>query len=554
MHARRVVWCLGIVALTGPATLACGEPPASISGGSAGLTAAEGPQVTLAGPFLVGSRTIFVRDAARPFDPWNAVHGSPDYRALLTHLGAIGEPRTLVTEVWYPAKRHPPPDTRRATYLDYALGDRTIFDRRGVSPYLITASGETVAQLLERDPAAHGVLVTGVLDELAARPRGSFLAAEAAPGRFPLVVLSHGGFTGNVRPDSHREIFTSHAETLASHGYVVAAMNHTGDSRQPTVFHDAGSVLRRQEGAAAVAAAYEILFAQPPVPDRIIGLIFQPGGWPLANAMMQRLFEMRADDVMSVIAALRALDGDGGSFLAGRIDLERIGVAGFSLGSMTTQIVLGSEPGITTGMSWNNGLPRAWEPPRFEGLSRPHFFSLATEDDLSRTFFTNVPFLVYPQVVPGGQPSDFLFLEAERVFPPTRENPEPVVRAAYERAAGPKLLLGLVDSTHWDVTDYDDYLFPRHRLAAGEIQVAFDNRLRHLPFGAEVLDPTFVGAEYETMSWQQLLPGWWVYRPHLIRDYYGLAWYGAFLRQQPWLRHLLRQDPFPDTIVRRQGL
>jgi hypothetical protein len=128
------------------------------------------------------------------------------------------------------------------------------------------------------------------------------------------------------------------------------------------------------------------------------------------------------------------------------------------------------------------------------------------------------------------------------------------VRAAYTRAAGPKLLLGLVDSTHWDVTDYDDYLFPRHRLAAGEIQVAFDNRLRHLPFGEEVLDPNFVGAEYLTMSWQQLPSGTWIYRPHLIRDYYGLAWYGTFLEERPPLRHLLRHDPFPDTVVLREGI
>jgi dienelactone hydrolase len=504
------------------------------------------------GPYLVGSKTLFVRDAARPFDPWNRIYGSDAYKTLLDQLEAIGEPRTLVTEVWYPAV--PTGGAPRATYLDYALGDRSIFDRRGVSPYLVTASGETVGALEARDPAAHAALVQAVLDELAARPRRSLIGADAAGGPFPLVVMSHGGFTGNVRPDSHREIFTSEAETLASHGYIVVAMNHTGDSRQPTVFHDAGSRLRQTGGQAAVDAAYEILFAQATVPDRITGLIFQPGGWPIANLMMQRLFEMRTDDVVSVIAALRAENDRQGGFLQGRVNVDRVAVAGFSLGSMTTQIALSSVPGLTTGMSWNNGLPKAWEPPRFTGLHKPHFFSLATEDDLSRTFFTNVPFLIYPSLVPGGQPSDFLFLEAERVFPPTRENPEPVVRAAYERASGPKLLLSLVDSTHWDVTDYDDYLFPRHRLAAGEIQVAFDNRLRHLPFGAEVTDPNFVGAEYETMSWQHVHGDFWVYRPHLIRNYYSLSWYGHFLKGLNEFRHLLRQDPFSDTIVLHEGL
>lgn len=133
---------------------------------------------------------------------------------------------------------------------------------------------------------------------------------------------------------------------------------------------------------------------------------------------------------------------------------------------------------------------------------------------------------MYPNVVPGGQPSDFLFLEGERFFPPTRENPEPVVRTAFERVDAPKLLLSLLDVTHWDVVDDDDFLFPRHRLDAGDIAVAFDNVLRRLPFGAEVVDPAFVGAEFETLSWRQRRDGRWIYRPHQIRNYYSIAWLG----------------------------
>ena len=211
MCDRRADWCFAFVsAFTMSAIFAaCSEPPPEISARSETLAAHddEDAGAPLAGPYRVGSRTLFVRDAARPFDPWNAIYGSADYRALLGHLAEIGEPRTLVTEIWYPAAPGDLPEgARPATYLDYALGDRTIFDRRGVSPYLVTASGERVEQLAQRDPGAHAALVASVLDELAARPRRSFLGAAVAPGRFPLVVLSHGGFTGNIRPDSHREI------------------------------------------------------------------------------------------------------------------------------------------------------------------------------------------------------------------------------------------------------------------------------------------------------------------------------------------------------------
>lgn len=521
------------------------------------------------GPYAVGSRTLFIRDASRPFDSWNAEYGSEAYKQLLVHLDDIGEPRTLVTEVWYPARTPhrcradqrrgersghcPPRGARRARYLDYYAGDRSIFDRRGVSPNLVTASGESVAALEARDPAAHEALEDVVLDELAERERGSFLGAAVAEGRFPVVVLSHGGFTGNVRPDARREIWTTEAENLASHGYVVLAMDHTGDTRLPIVFHDPGSRLAQLEGPAAVAAADEVLFSQPTVPERITSLIFQPGGWELAHEMMRSLFEQRVDDVASVVAAARQLDAASGPF-AGHLDAERIGVAGFSLGSMTTQIAVSALDGVVTGIGWNNGLPNAWEPARFDGIERPILLSLATEDALSRTFFTDIPFLVYPAVVPGGQPSDFLFLEGERVFPPTRENPEPVVRTAFDRAQSSKLLLTLVDVTHWDVVDDDDYLFPRHRLEAGETAVAFDNVLIRLPFGPEVLDPDFQGEPYETLSWRATAEGGWVYRPHQIRNYYSISWFGRYLKNIPAYEHHLRADPFGSDTETRSRL
>ena len=47
--------------------------------------------------------------------------------------------------------------------------------------------------------------------------------AEALTGRFPLVVFSHG-FGGERRQSTH---FTTH---LASHGYVVVAMDHVGNT------------------------------------------------------------------------------------------------------------------------------------------------------------------------------------------------------------------------------------------------------------------------------------------------------------------------------------
>jgi hypothetical protein len=87
---------------------ACGESPDGAAS-SKQVLSPERSQLSLRrGPYLVGSKTIFVRDPARQFDQWNRIYGSADYKALLDHLETIGEPRTLVTEVWYPVA--PPED------------------------------------------------------------------------------------------------------------------------------------------------------------------------------------------------------------------------------------------------------------------------------------------------------------------------------------------------------------------------------------------------------------------------------------------------------------
>ena len=113
-------------------------------------------------------------------------------------------------------------------------------------------------------------------------------ARDAAPAasaeRLPLVVLSHGTGGGAAT-------LSWLAEALASHGYVVAAVNHHGNT--------------------AAEPAY-----------RLEGFM---------------LWWERARDVSAVIDALLA-----DPTLAPRIDRARIGVAGFSLGGYTALAVVGA--------------------------------------------------------------------------------------------------------------------------------------------------------------------------------------------------------------------
>lgn len=121
--------------------------------------------------------------------------------------------------------------------------------------------------------------------------------AEPRSGRYPLVLFSHG-FGGHRRQST---FFCTH---VASHGYVVAACDHTGN----TVF----DVMR-----AALAAR-----AGEPMPD--------------FGDSLRSFAVARPADVRALLDQL--LDGLAGE-LGGLIDRERIGMSGHSFGGWTTMVV-----------------------------------------------------------------------------------------------------------------------------------------------------------------------------------------------------------------------
>lgn len=162
--------------------------------------------------------------------------------------------RYLPVEVWYPAsEKYAGQDTEAATMDHY--------------------------ELLPGFPPGKQAAVRG---------------AEAASGRFPIVLFSHG-FGG------HRRQSTFLCTHLASHGYVVAAMDHTGN----TIIDLAQITLQVMMGE--------------PMPD--------PG------PMVAELIALRPADVSFVLD--RLLAGDLGIDPAS-LDADRIGMAGHSFGGWTT--------------------------------------------------------------------------------------------------------------------------------------------------------------------------------------------------------------------------
>ena len=133
------------------------------------------------GPYAVGVRTEVFVDEARTC-------------AITT------KPRTLVTEIWYPAAQQSEP-AKLNKFSDFWSGPGGL------------AAGALVIGKFGGDFAALQESFKNV----------ALRNADIADGSFPLLIFSHGN--GGMRHQN-----TYQAEYLASHGYVVVAPDHTGNA------------------------------------------------------------------------------------------------------------------------------------------------------------------------------------------------------------------------------------------------------------------------------------------------------------------------------------
>ncbi len=147
------------------------DPYADLAFPPAGPDAA--PDASDWGPFPVGVTTLYLTDTERTLED--------------------GSPRVVPVEVWYPAA------TSQGALRSYAVADFVPEER---------------LKLEDIDPDTLPWLTSSSLDEA---------GPDTAHGPYPLVVFSHGN--GGMRLQSL--FFT---EYLASHGYVVAAPDHMGNT------------------------------------------------------------------------------------------------------------------------------------------------------------------------------------------------------------------------------------------------------------------------------------------------------------------------------------
>jgi dienelactone hydrolase len=237
------------------------------------------------GPNPVGTASAWLIDTSRP-DPW------------VSGVNA----RELMVSLWYPAV---PSDGRRARYMTPGESELQLASRgiTGISPDTLST-----------------VETNAVSD---ARPTGHQHC-------LPLVVLSPG-FTNS------RSTLTALAEDLASHGYVVAGIDHTYES-YATAFPD---------GRITTCLAREA-----------------PRG--------DRKEEVAAGRAADVCFVLHELTGAHPAWPgAGLIDPSRIGMAGHSAGGAAAIAAMLADSRIRAGIDMDGSTAA---PIPDEGLARPFLF------------------------------------------------------------------------------------------------------------------------------------------------------------------------------------
>lgn len=223
------------------------------------------------GPYAVGTKVYELIDWDRP-EAYGVAESPVD--------GEAGEqveelPRRLMVQVWYPSDS--PPGTEPMLWNpDWDVVGPALSRRLGFPSFMLSHVGEVRSH--------------------------SFSNAPFLSGRFPVVIYSHG-WTG------FRTIALNQMESLASHGYVVIAVDHTY-----------GSIAVRFPDGEVVD------FDPSALPDKEG---FDGDDYQEASVLLVQTF---AEDLDFVLDTLEA--GPGGSLgvVAAHADLDRIGLYGHSTG------------------------------------------------------------------------------------------------------------------------------------------------------------------------------------------------------------------------------
>jgi len=242
--------------------------------------------------------------------------------------------RQILVRVWYPSEAMPDDPVRRAAWVDSIAAHRQEYISGAVAQGFM---GEML-------PPPVATLLAGGMHRLVS-PGASGIPLAPGAGRFPVLLFSPGY-------GMPIDLSAAHLAEIASHGYVVLGVNVSYETAV-TQLPD-GRILRprdmvRQDetkesfeleqslGATARALLPEMIelmdLPEPQRKARYLELRWQrmPGERFLVTAIDQRVLDLR-----QVLTELELVaNGTVRNLLTGRVDLERVGVFGMSLGGPT---------------------------------------------------------------------------------------------------------------------------------------------------------------------------------------------------------------------------
>lgn len=256
------------------------------------------------GPFPVGTTAYQWDDASRPE----------------TYTAKPDDVRQLMVQFWYPAEALP--DTSTAPFFDrIELAGPVIAQRLGLPSFIFN----------------HAALI-----QTASAP-GAPLAAE--PVKFPVLIFSPG--YNSLRTQS-----TTLMEELASHGYIVIALDHTYT----------GVVTNFPDGRVELLNP-EVL------PDREVI------GEEQYRRKSLAVGDVWEQDTAFVLARLEA--GEFDSRFAGRLDLDRIGLFGHSTGGGVVSRMCATDPRCKAGVGLDAWLGITPDQTIAAGTERPVLFLMS---------------------------------------------------------------------------------------------------------------------------------------------------------------------------------
>jgi dienelactone hydrolase len=223
--------------------------------------------------------------------------------------------RELMVQLWYPAESGE--ESIKAKYIEQLDRAAPIIARRlGLPAFLLQ----------------HLTLIR----------TNSFKDAQIAPNEagYPLILFSHG--LAGLRMQN-----TALFEHLASHGYVIASVDHTFDSVF-TVFPDGRVTIHRQE----------VIFPEETT--------FLEAG--------HQLMVVRTNDLDAVLNYLKDLNQINGNSVAGAINFDEVGVAGHSTGGGTALLFCLESPSCLAMLALDGWLEPLAEELNHKKLAKPAMF------------------------------------------------------------------------------------------------------------------------------------------------------------------------------------